>query len=392
MKSKNFNGREGLVVTDEMRILISATAVQLTFGLRNYLIFNLNSINIFPHVFYSKFFQKSFKGLTTQAGILSLSWNDFREGFMNEHDRLNLGLHELAHALHIDIDKEGNYDSHFRIHFQKWKEIACKDFLKLKENEIGFFRNYGTTNIHEFFAVCIEHFFESPIEFKAKLPDLYRYTTLLLNQDPGNSEEDYRIKKFNANQISMDNSLVISESDDKTVFMEENKLQKFIRSKGIYAAMITTTIGLFIGIPLLFWLVSVTVISIGLIIILIFGCGILGLIQWKFVKEYIDMEYHQFTMYAFSGFGMCLINFILFLNYIVPVNTYIETYNISRIGISHNGYDVILEKEGNNNALERNLGVYFNDHFTSAPASKKITVTFDTGLFGFDNIQDCKID
>src|SRR5690606_22976785 len=38
MKDKKFIGREGLVVTEEMRVLISATAVMLTFGFRDYYI------------------------------------------------------------------------------------------------------------------------------------------------------------------------------------------------------------------------------------------------------------------------------------------------------------------------------------------------------------------
>src|ERR1700741_1598580 len=73
MESKDFIGREGLVVTDEIKVLISASAVQLTFGLEDYSISHLHTINVFPKVFYSKLFETSFKGLTTQGGVLSLS-------------------------------------------------------------------------------------------------------------------------------------------------------------------------------------------------------------------------------------------------------------------------------------------------------------------------------
>lgn len=105
IESKTFIGREKLVVTDEMKVLIAASAVQITFGLSDFTISHLHTINIFPHVFYSKLFSTSFKGLTTQGGVLSLSWNDFKEGFVNEHDNINLGFHELAHALNIDLEK-----------------------------------------------------------------------------------------------------------------------------------------------------------------------------------------------------------------------------------------------------------------------------------------------
>ncbi len=51
LNSKTFVGHSGLVVTDEMRILISASAIQLTFGLDNYKLSSLHTINIFPGAF-----------------------------------------------------------------------------------------------------------------------------------------------------------------------------------------------------------------------------------------------------------------------------------------------------------------------------------------------------
>ena len=98
------------------------------------------------------------------------------------------------------------------------------------------------------------------------------------------------------------------------VVQPTSTLDNFIRKNGIYIAMASTFIGLFAGIPLLIWFWNNTVISVGVVFLLLFVCGSLGLIQWKYVKNYLDMEYHQFSMYAFSGFGMCLINFIFCLN------------------------------------------------------------------------------
>jgi MtfA peptidase len=43
-----FHGREGLVVTDQMRVLIAATAIMLTFGMRNYLFTLIDKVIIFP--------------------------------------------------------------------------------------------------------------------------------------------------------------------------------------------------------------------------------------------------------------------------------------------------------------------------------------------------------
>lgn len=188
---------------------------------------------------------------------------------------------------------------------------------------------------------------------------------------------------------SLNSLRVIDNQKDENTRTKETFLQKFIRSNGVYIAMAATVLGLFIGIPLLFWFASVTVISIGVIMILIFVCGALGLIQWKYAREYIDMEYRHFAMYAFSGFGLCLINLILLLNYTIPITTYTQTYNIAEVGFNSSGYEVILI-DNNDAALETSLGIYFNEHFEELPQSQNISVTFDKGLFGFDIIRACE--
>lgn len=401
MEDKYFVGREGLVITDEIRVLISAAAVQLTFGLKDYTISHLHTINVFPKIFYSKFFETSFKGLTTQGGVLSLSWDDFRDGFADDGDKLNLGLHELAHALNIDMDEEGSYDDHFSRHFKTWKTAALNDLQRLKEGSITFLRKYGSTNIHEFFAVCIEHFFEAPLQFRRELPLLYGHTALMLNQDPGNIHEDYQVKTL-AEYFGQGGTeqTAAQESDAPTFItglpggMEEilpgrrEQLKQFVSRNGIYLAMTATFAGLFLGIPLLIWFVNVTIVSIGTLMMMIFLCGAIGLIQWKYVKHHLDMEYHHFAMYAFSGFAMCFLNFLLFLNLNVPVSGRTETYLIDKfhIRVYHGSIDVMLDDD----ALARNLKNFLNEHFSEIPDAKSVTITYATGLLGFDSIRECR--
>ena len=164
-------------------------------------------------------------------------------------------------------------------------------------------------------------------------------------------------------------------------------LRNFIRKKGIYIAIITTVCGL-ICIPVLIWFASVIIIDLGTVLVLLLGCGLLGLILWKYVQEDIDLEYYQFAMFAFAGFGMCLLNLILFLNFTVRIQSYSKSYVISRKGV----YNQILHKgNADFSALERNLDKYFKESSncgTSFPA-KKVTITFDKGLFGFDMIHEC---
>jgi Mlc titration factor MtfA (ptsG expression regulator) len=44
--------------------------------------------------------------------------------------------------------------------------------------------DYAATNYHEFWAVAVEIFFESPDQFRDELPELYEAMATVLNQDP----------------------------------------------------------------------------------------------------------------------------------------------------------------------------------------------------------------
>lgn len=168
--------------------------------------------------------------------------------------------------------------------------------------------------------------------------------------------------------------------------MQEN-IKKFIRDKGVYAAMLMIVAGC-ISIPLLFWFASEIVIGIGTIFFIFFGCGLLGLFQWKYVKDHIEMAYNQFAMYAFIGFGMCLLNFILLLNYTIHIGGHSETYTISRKGYYN---EIIIGGKEPNKALERNLNTYIAEHRDAASFEiNKVIITFDTGLFGLDMIRKCE--
>jgi hypothetical protein len=164
-----------------------------------------------------------------------------------------------------------------------------------------------------------------------------------------------------------------------------------LRQNGIYIAMVATFIGLFGGIPLLIWFWSTTVVSIGTLFIMLFGCGAIGLIQWKWLRPYLDLEYHQFAMYAFSGFGMCMINFIFCLNTFIHVGSSTKTFDIISFSNGNNGLMVKLSGEAHTEAFERNVANCIaaqNEEFYSA---KKVKVDVNTGLFGFDMIDGCEL-
>jgi len=186
IKDKYFIGREGLEVTEEMKVLISATAVMLTFGFRDFYIGLLNRIFIYPNEFYSLAREEYHKGeFNPKLKTLVLSWKDFRKGFENYHDNVNLGIHEFAHAIHLNSIKERDISS--TIFSDSFKELT--DLLSNKEQlrkeliTSKYFREYAYTNQFEFLAVVIETFIESPDELKSQFPEVYDKTKQMLNFD-----------------------------------------------------------------------------------------------------------------------------------------------------------------------------------------------------------------
>lgn len=184
INKKEFIGREGLVVDEEMKTLISATAVMLTFGFRNYIIELIDKVIIYPTAYYSNLNETYHKGETNpQLKSIVFSWEDFKKGYHIGDDNLNLGIHEFGHAIHLNAFGKTDISSEiFRDGFNKLASYL-QDHKMVRDNLITsrYFRAYAYTNQFEFFAVLLENFIETPKEFKGKFPELYDYMKQMLN-------------------------------------------------------------------------------------------------------------------------------------------------------------------------------------------------------------------
>lgn len=184
LKQKKFIGREGLVPTDEMKVLIAATAIMLTFGFRNYLIELIDIIVIYPKAYYSQINNTYHKGeINPQLKTMVFSWEDFKKGYHIGDDNLNLGIHEFGHAIHLNAFSSSDvssliFNQGFRnlTNFLQHHKIVRQDLIASK-----YFRTYAYTNHYEFFAVLLENFIETPDDFKSQFPRLYRYMKQMLN-------------------------------------------------------------------------------------------------------------------------------------------------------------------------------------------------------------------
>ena len=180
---KRFIGRKGVVITDEIKVLISATACMLTFGFRNFHIGLIDRIFIYPNEFYSTINDEYHKGeFNPKMGALVLSWKDFKEGVDEGKDHINLGIHEFSHAIHLNCLRKRDVSSIiFRSTFNELIRIISDKEQGEKLMESHFLRNYAFTNQFEFLAVTIESFIETPKEFKSKFPKIYNKIKQMLN-------------------------------------------------------------------------------------------------------------------------------------------------------------------------------------------------------------------
>ena len=186
MYSKRFISRSFPEVTDEMKVLISASAIQLTFGLPEIYLTNFDRILIYPDAYYSRITKKYHLGeVNPRAGIIILSWKSFVDGYGDLNDSRNVGIHEMAHAIHFENRiRNEEYDFLDFRGLKKLASITKREIPKLRNGDKHYLRKYAGTNEYEFFAVSLEHFFEDPIGMKNALPDLYDTIKGLINQDP----------------------------------------------------------------------------------------------------------------------------------------------------------------------------------------------------------------
>lgn len=185
ISSKKFIPRKMDKITWEMKVLVGASAIQLTFGYPKVNLSFFRNILIFPESFFSNTNQAYHKGeVNPRMKAIVLSWKDFVEGYLSPDGR-NLGLHEMAHALRLEnrvMNRE--YDFLDKELLQQWELHARRTMTEIKNGQETFFRQYGGVNNEEFFAVAVENFFERPIEFKEKHPMTYTTLCKLLRQDP----------------------------------------------------------------------------------------------------------------------------------------------------------------------------------------------------------------
>ena len=171
----------------EMPVLISAAAIQVSFGLEKYLLPDFPCIHIFPEEFIATEPTIRFLEGNVSDNCINISWQHFLNGFNNPDDGQNVGLHEMAHAYYFqNVETHNNKDHEFIYTLSKFNNSGNKAFTEEQIPGNDLYSEYAMRNFQEFWAESVELFFEKPANLKTTYPELYAAISDLLNQDPVN--------------------------------------------------------------------------------------------------------------------------------------------------------------------------------------------------------------
>lgn len=171
---------------EDLKLLLSATIVIMTLGLRQYrMMRSLIRIIVYPTQYYSKINRKHHLGeYNPNFKTIILSADKIWEGFDDLMDNRNLAMHEFAHALSFEMNRNSSWQGRkFRVGLRQIKKLFAQEDFLVKLAASQYFREYGLTNIQEFFSVAVENYFETPSIFKNDFPELFDELQKMLNMD-----------------------------------------------------------------------------------------------------------------------------------------------------------------------------------------------------------------
>jgi Mlc titration factor MtfA (ptsG expression regulator) len=168
----------------EMPVLISASAIQLSFGLEYYLLPDFPVINIFPQEFLGVHPNIRFLEGNVSDSSINISWKHFLNGFSIPDDGQNVGLHEMAHAYYYqNLQCRECEDQQFKKIYPSYELTANKVYEQEQKPGYDLYTEYAMKNFQEFWAESVEIFFEKPLVLKTSYPQLYDAMRSLLQQD-----------------------------------------------------------------------------------------------------------------------------------------------------------------------------------------------------------------
>ncbi len=200
---RRFEWVDGLERSDEIEVLVAASACLLILGLENAYYRDVTSIIMYP----SQTAQRGHRaapeaaGLATDAivpilgeamlhGPVVIAWDSAKRSAAHPSTGHNVIYHEFAHKIDMADGSADGLPPMAIAQRDRWEEVCGREYGALKEgtSDDPFLDGYGAVNPAEFFAVATEFFFDRPIDMANHEQDLYHVLREFYRQDPAERE------------------------------------------------------------------------------------------------------------------------------------------------------------------------------------------------------------
>ena len=177
----------GVDATDELRLLVAASAVTLSLGWPEYEWEQLTEVLLYAGDFDRDYTvgEEELSGQAHGWGTVILSVPSLYQSFEYPDDAYHVGIHEFAHILDVDhthfdgipVGLDGDLA-------RRWVEVAEKEMEALRRRRRSAFDEYGAREPVEFLGVAVEAFFEIPQLVRRRHREVYDILSAYFGQDP----------------------------------------------------------------------------------------------------------------------------------------------------------------------------------------------------------------
>jgi len=182
-------------IPEDVKGIVAANIVQLTFGQEDYLLNMFERIVIYPGIFPTPQHIERFHASETYAedGVLLFAMDHLMPGTLHANQYFNIGLYEYAKVFRLSRP-ELAYPELSEDLWTDFEEISL--FPRKKVEEF-----VGLENL-DIWAVSVVFFFSFPEKFKSQLGELYQAHSNLFNQHPGQLEDPTIVGYHETNSTS----------------------------------------------------------------------------------------------------------------------------------------------------------------------------------------------
>jgi MtfA peptidase len=181
----------GIEATEELKLLVAASAVTLSLGWPDYEWDRLSEVLLYPQDFDRDygFEMRELSGQAHGWGTVILSAPALVESFARPDDGYHVGIHEFAHLVQVDQSRFAEIPLGLgAAGSREWADLVIAETDRLRRGK-SVLDPYAGENPSEFLAVAVEAFFEMPLDLRARHREVYEILADYFHQDPAAWDE-----------------------------------------------------------------------------------------------------------------------------------------------------------------------------------------------------------